>query len=218
MVVRKELDDGLKQIQDWLGEMGGRVERALRESMTALTNLDMNLARKVLADDLRLNQIEEQIDEAAARLIATQQPVAKDLRRILAGITIASDLERMGDLSVDVAKAAIRLEGQQLVKPLIDLPRMADIVRGMIAESIRAYNEENVDLALKMAKDDDEVDALCGTVFRDLAAIMAGDSGTIGQAMLLSFTARYIERIADHATNIGESVVYLATGKRPELN
>lgn len=218
MVTRKELDVGQKQLQDMLVEMGKRVEKALDDAMSALVRLDTEAARKVVADDPQLNLIEEQISEVGAKLIATQQPVAKDLRRILAALKIASDLERMGDLAVDVAKAAIRLDGQTLIKPLIDLPRMAEMVRVMIAESIRSFLEENVDLAHKMAKDDDQVDALFGVVFKDLAAIMAENPKAIGQCMLLCFVARYIERLADHATNIGESVVYLVTSKRPDLN
>jgi phosphate transport system protein len=218
MVTRRELDDGLKQLQDLLCHMGESVGDALKDAMSSLVQLNVEEARRVVTEDPVLNQIEEQISEVGARLIATQQPVAKDLRRILAALKIASDLERMGDLAVDVAKAAIRLEGQSLIKPLIDLPRMSDMVRVMIADSIRSYVEENVDLAHKMAKDDDQVDALFGVIFMDLAAIMAENPRTISQSMLLSFVARYIERIADHATNIGESVVYLVTGKRPDLN
>lgn len=218
MVTRRELDEGLKHLQDMLCRMGDLVGVQLKDAMASLVGLNADEARRVVAEDPALNRIEEQISEEAARLIATQQPVAKDLRKILAGIKIASDLERMGDLAVDVAKATIRLEGQALVKPLVDLPRMADLVRTMIADSIRAYVEENVDLAHKMAKDDDQVDGLFGVIFMDLAAIMAADPQTVSQSMLLSFVARYIERIADHATNIGESVVYLVTGKRPDLN
>ncbi|MBW5449108.1 phosphate signaling complex protein PhoU [Cohnella sp. CFH 77786] len=218
MVTRRELDEGLKQLQDMLIHMGDIVEKALEEAMASLVNLDADEARRIVAEDPALNRIEEQISESGARLIATQQPVAKDLRKILAALKIASDLERMGDLAVDIAKAAIRLEGQTLIKPLIDLPRMADLVKTMISESIRSYVEENVDLAYKMAKDDDQVDTLFGVVFMDLAAIMVENPKSINQSMLLSFVARYIERIADHATNIGESVVYLVTGKRPDLN
>ncbi|WP_123039562.1 phosphate signaling complex protein PhoU [Cohnella candidum] len=218
MVTRRELDEGLKHLQDMLCRMGDLVGVQLKDAMASLVGLNAEEARRVVAEDPALNRIEEQISEEAARLIATQQPVAKDLRKILAGVKIASDLERMGDLAVDVAKATIRLEGQALVKPLVDLPRMAELVRTMIADSIRAYVEENVDLAHKMAKDDDQVDGLFGVIFMDLAAIMAADPQTVSQSMLLSFVARYIERIADHATNIGESVVYLVTGKRPDLN
>jgi phosphate transport system protein len=218
MVTRRELDVGLNQLQDMLADMGKRVERALEAAMASLVHIDVVRARQVVSEDPVLNQIEEHISEMGAKLIATQQPVAKDLRRILAALKIASDLERMGDLAVDVAKAAIRLEGQTLIKPLIDLPRMAEMVKQMIADSIRAFTEENVDLAHKMAKDDDQVDYLFGVIFMDLASVMAENPRAISQCMLLCFVARYIERLADHATNIGESVVYLVTSKRPDLN
>jgi len=217
-VKRKELDDGLKQLQGMLVEMGNRVERALTDAMEALVRLDTAAARTIVASDLALNRLEEQVSELGAKLIATQQPVATDLRRILAALKISSDLERMGDLSVDIAKAVLRLDGQTLMKPLIDLPRMADIARTMIRESIQSYLKENVSLAYKMAKDDDMVDTIFAQVFREMLTMMAEDAGRINQAMLLSFVARYLERIADHATNIGESVVFLVTGNRPDLN
>jgi phosphate transport system protein len=202
MVTRRELDVGLKQVQDMLVDMGKHVEQALGDAMGTLVRLDAEQARKIVAADPLLNQIEEQISEAGARLIATQQP----------------DLERMGDLAVDIAKATIRLEGVTLIKPLIDLPRMADVVKVMISDSIQSFVQENVDLAYKMAKDDDQVDALFSKIFMELAGMMAEDPRLISQSMLLVFVARYIERIADHATNIGESVVYLVTSKRPDLN
>ncbi|MCC3375868.1 phosphate signaling complex protein PhoU [Cohnella sp. REN36] len=218
MVVRKEFDIGLEQLQQMLVEMGNHVERALAESMEALATLDVERARAIVKEDPKLNQIEEKIADLGAKLIATQQPVAKDLRRILIAFKISSDLERMGDLSVDIAKVVLRLEGQTLVKPLLDLPRMSDMVRVMIQESIRSYIDENVDLAYKMAKDDDQVDALYSQILRELFSLMAENPKTVGQAMYLCFVGRYIERIADHATNIGENVVYLVIGKRPDLN
>ncbi|NBD27001.1 phosphate signaling complex protein PhoU [Paenibacillus glycinis] len=218
MIRRKELDDGLEQLKGMLIEMGTRVEKVLGDAMRALENLDTLAARRIIADDIKLNQIEENVDLLGARMIATQQPVAKDLRRILVAFKMASDLERMGDLAVDIAKVVVRLDGQTLVKPLVDLPQMAEISQQMIRESIQSYVQENVNLACKMAKDDDQVDALFSQVVRDLYGLMMDNPRTITQAGLISFVGRYIERIADHATNIGESVVYLVTGKRPDLN
>ncbi|QTH46661.1 phosphate signaling complex protein PhoU [Cohnella sp. LGH] len=218
MVKRQEFDHGLEEITQLLVEMGGRTEKALIESMEALKNTDVETAKKIVQSDSELNQLEEKISEIGAKLIATQQPVAKDLRRILIAFKISSDLERMGDLAVDIAKVVIRLDGQPLIKPLLDLPRMADIVAVMIRESLHSYVTENVDLAYKSAKDDDQVDALYSQIIRELFSLMVENPKTVGQAMLLSFVGRYIERIADHATNIAESVVYLMTGKRPDLN
>jgi phosphate transport system protein len=218
MVKRREFDQGLEELQKMLSRMGEQVEASLISAMNSLTSIDVEQARRIIDSDLELNNVEVQIGELGARLIATQQPVAKDLRSILAALKISSDLERMGDLAVDIAKTTLRLEGQQLIKPLIDLPRMAELVRAMIEESVRSYLDENVDLAYKMAKDDDAVDALYSRILRELYSLMAQDPKTISQSMLLSFVGRYIERIADHATNIGESTVFLVTGKRPDLN
>lgn len=218
MVKRIEFDQGLKEISKLLQEMGSRVGQALTDSMNALKDGDVETGRRIVKADSELNQLEERIGEIGSKLIATQQPVAKDLRRILIAFRISSDLERMGDLSVDIAKVVIRLDGQELMKPLIDLPRLAQFVNIMIHESLQSYIDENVDLAYKMAKDDDQVDALYSQILQELFSLMVENPKTVNQAMLLSFVGRYIERIADHATNIGESVVYLMTGKRPELN
>lgn len=218
MVKRVEFDQGLDEIKRLLVEMGQRVENALIVAMEALKNSDVEAAKALVDEDHSLNQMEDMISELGTRLIATQQPVAKDLRRILIGFKISSSLERMGDLSVDVAKVVLRMDGQPLIKPLLDLPRMALLVQGMIKEALESYLTENVDLAYKSAKDDDLVDALYSQILRELFALMVENPKTISQAMLLSFVGRYIERIADHATNISESVVYLVTGSRPELN
>ncbi|SDX16023.1 phosphate signaling complex protein PhoU [Paenibacillus sp. CF384] len=218
MIKRKELDEGLELLRQKLIEMGNRVELGLASAMKALEEVDVDAARTIIAEDIKLNQLEESIDEIGARMIATQQPVAKDLRRVLIAFKMAADLERMGDLTVDIAKVVVRLEGQTLMKPLVDLPRMAEIAGQMISESIQSYVQENVNLACKMAKDDDQVDALFAEVIRDLFAVMIENPKTISQGSLISFVGRYIERIADHATNIGESVVFLVTGKRPDLN
>lgn len=218
MTKRKEFDHGLEELNELIVEMGRRVETAIAQAMTALENIDAVEARRIVKEDKDLNKIEEKISELGATLIATQQPVAKDLRRILVAFKIASDLERMGDLAVDVAKVVIRLEGQVLIKPLIDLPRMSQIVQMMTYESIQSFVQENVNMAYKMAKDDDLVDALYAQITRELFSIMMENPKTISQANLLSFVGRYIERFADHATNIGESVVYLVTGVRPDLN
>lgn len=218
MSVRKEFDLELEKLHQWIVEMGNFVEQALATSMLALQNVDVDSARTVIEKDQQLNAMEEQIMDLGARLIATQQPVAKDLRRILCSFRIASDLERMGDLAVDVSKTVLRLEGQPLIKPLIDLPRMAEIIGQMTFESIQSFVQENVDLAYKMAKDDDQVDALYGQITRELMLLMMENPRNIAQASLLSFIGRYLERFGDHATNIGESVVYLVTGARPDLN
>lgn len=218
MIQRKEFDQNLEDLRQLLRQMGEHVERALTESITALQTFDAKEAKKIVERDIILNQMEEQVMDLGSRLIVTQQPVAKDLRRIIVAFKISSDLERMGDLAIDIAKVTIRLEGQSLIKPLVDIPKMAELVVVMVQESLQSYLDENTDLAYKMAKDDDEVDHLYSQIIRDLYAHMVEHSGELQQAMLLTLVGRYIERIADHATNIGESTVYLVTGHRPDLN
>ena len=218
MTFRKEFDQGLEQLNQWLVEMGEFVEQSVEKAINSLKDNDQEQAKRIIADDVKVNEMEERILELGLKLIATQQPVAKDLRRIIAAFRIANDLERMGDLSRDIANAVLRLQGEPLIKPIIDLPRMGEIARNMTYEAIQAYVNENVDLAYKMAKDDDQVDALYSQISRELVLLMMENPRNIAQAQVLSFVGRYIERYGDHATNIGESVVYLVTGKRPDLN
>jgi phosphate transport system protein len=215
---RQQFDSHLKELRTALIDMGGKVEEAIMLSVKSLKEMDLDLAKQIIDNDHKINAIEEKIDEIGTRLIATQQPVAKDLRRILIAFRMASDLERMADLAVDIAKVTERIGTDELIKPLVDIPRMAEIVQLMTNESIRAYIDENVDLAYKSAKMDDEVDHLHAQILRELFVFMVENPKTINQAMLLSFVSRYLERAADHATNISENVVYLVKGKRPDLN
>lgn len=218
MIQRREFDQNLEELRELLRQMGEHVEHALKESITALQGLNSDLAKEIIARDIELNRMEEQVMEIGSRLIVTQQPVAKDLRRILVAFRISSDLERMGDLAIDIAKVTTRLEGQTLIKPLVDIPKMADLVVLMLKESLQSYLDENTDLAYKMAKDDDEVDHLYSQMIHELYGYMIEHPDALQQSMLLTLVGRYIERIADHATNIGESAVYLVTGHRPDLN
>ncbi|MFB4325937.1 phosphate signaling complex protein PhoU [Priestia sp. BR_2] len=218
MIRRIEFDQQLDELRSLLQDMGKHMEEALANSVESLQTLDAEKAQVVIKNDVQLNNMEEQIMDIGSRLIVTQQPVAKDLRRILVAFRIASDLERMGDLARDVAKVTVRLQGQKLIKPLVDLPRMSDMVRAMVSESIESYLTENTDLAYKMAQDDDQVDHLYSVILQDLYSHLTSDPDSANQAMLLIMVGRYIERIADHATNIGESTVYLVTGHRPDLN
>lgn len=218
MIRRKEFDKDLEELRSLLQQMAEHVTDALEGAVLALQTIDTARAQEIVKADLRLNAMEDRIMEIGSRLIITQQPVAKDLRRIIVAFKISSDLERMGDLALDVAKVTMRIQGQQLIKPLVDIPRMAGIVTGMTTEAIQSYLDENTDLAYKMAQDDDHVDQLYSAMINELYAYMVEKPDSLNQAMLLTLVGRYIERIADHATNIGESVVYLVTGKRPDLN
>lgn len=214
---RAQFDEYLKELQAAIIQMGEAVEKAIGQSVLSLKNSDLELAREVIRRDPEINAMEEKIDNIGTKLIATQQPVAKDLRRILIAFKIASDLERMGDLAVDVAKATLRLGESGLIKPIVDIMRMAEIAQQMTGESITAFTQENIDLAYKMSRLDDEVDHLHSRNLHELFS-MNLDPQNISKALLLAFVSRYLERVADHATNIGESVVYLAKGHRPDLN
>jgi phosphate transport system protein len=218
MTKRQSFDSSLGDLRKELIHMGEQVEEAISKSVLSLKNGDLALARAVIDGDASVNAMEERIDEIGTRLIATQQPVAKDLRRILIAFRMASDLERMADLAVDIAKVTLRIGEEPLIKPLVDIPRMAEIVQRMTRESIEAYVNENVDLAYRMAKMDDDVDQLHSQILRELFVFMVENPKTVNQSLLICFVSRYLERMADHATNIGESVVYLVRGTRPDLN
>jgi phosphate transport system protein len=218
MTKRQNFDSSLNELRKELIDMGGKVEQAINKSVQSLKDGNLDLARDVIAGDALVNAIEEHIDDIGTRLIATQQPVAKDLRRILIAFRMASDLERMADLAVDIAKVTLRIGEEPLIKPLVDIPRMAEIVQKMTRDSIESYVNENVDLAYRMAKMDDDVDHLHSQILRELFVFMVDNPKTVNQSLLICFVSRYLERMADHATNIGESVVYLVKGKRPDLN
>ncbi len=215
---RQTFDSFLQELKELLLTMSGLVEKSLHDSVESLKQLDVSIAESVIMADKKINSIEMEIDEFAIKLIATQQPVATDLRRIFSAIKIASDLERIADLSVNIAKVTRRLEGQKLIKPLIDIPRMTEEAKKMLRMSIDSYINEDIIMAKKLAEMDDTIDHTYKAILNELIEFMVKEQTAINQGQLLGFVARYIERIADHITNIGESVIYLVTGKRSELN
>ncbi|MDQ0191024.1 phosphate signaling complex protein PhoU [Alicyclobacillus cycloheptanicus] len=218
MQQRQTFDIALRELKLKLLHMGGDVQEAMRNAVESLKNVDRAAAQQVVDGDRRINRQENEIEDLCIRLIATQQPVATDLRKIVAGMRIASDLERMGDLAVDVAKSTLRLEGQRLMKPLVDIPRMSAIIDEMISDALNAYVENSTDLANKLASSDDQVDRIYRKIVEELFAASKEHPQVISQAMTLAFVGRYLERIGDHATNIGESVIYIVTGERSDLN
>lgn len=218
MAQRMHFDSGLEEIRSAIIAMGKEVAEAIGLSVRALREGDAALARRVIDRDPDINKMEMAIDELGTGLIIQQQPVAKDLRRILIAFKIASDLERMADLAVDIAQVAIRLAQDGLPRDIGNLVKMAGLVQRMTEESIAAFTHENIDLAYKTAQLDDEADHLHSQNLQNMFARVAEHPQTINNAMLLGFVSRYLERIGDHATNIGEHVVYLAKGTRPDLN
>jgi phosphate transport system protein len=215
---RTQFDAYLDELREALIAMGKEVEEAIQKAVVSLKEMNVPLAQSVINSDPKINEMEEKIEEIGTRIIATQQPVAKDLRRIIIAFRMAGDLERMADLAVDIAKVTTRIETEGLIKPLVDIPRMAEIVQLMTNDSIQSYIREDVQLAYKMAQMDDEVDQLHSQILRELFTYIMENSRHVNQALQLCFVSRYLERMADHATNIGESVVYLVQGKRPDLN
>ncbi len=215
--MRQSLNEGQLILTNLLNDMGKEVERILQGCMESLKSLDRTQAEFWIAEDQLVNDFERQVDDECVRLIATQQPVAKDLRKIISAMKISTDLERMADLAIGIAKVVCRIEGP-LCKPLIDIPLMAEKALAMMRQGLEAYSHEDLILAQGLALQDDEVDHLCNRVTRDLLVIMTKSPENLDQGMYLTFVGRYLERFADHATNIGESVIYIATAERKDLN
>lgn len=217
-MMRNNYESALDQLDKSVIKMGSLVEEQIKEAVESLTKQDLKLAQKVIEKDNVINELELEIEEFILKLIATQQPIAKDLRRIAAGFKIITDLERMGDNAVDIAKTILRIGDEPLIKALIDIPRMAEITQKMLKESLDSYVTGDVELAESLASKDDEVDALHAQIIRELITYMLENPRNIKQATHLMFVSRYLERIADHTTNVGENVIYMITAARRDLN
>lgn len=215
---RTHFEKELEELHYDVLKMGSLAEEAIANSIASLVNHDTELAQKVIDDDDRIDKIEVEIDNKCAKIIVTQQPIARDLRIVLTGLKIVTDLERMADHAVDIAKTTLRIAHQNYIKPLIDIPRMAEIVREMVKMSLDSYVRQDLELARAIGEKDDIVDALYKQIFRELLTYMMEDPRNIDQATQFLFVARYLERIADHATNICEWVIYLDTGEHIDLN
>ncbi len=207
------LDEELMQLKQTILKMGAMVENALKDSVRALVERDNDLARSVIEKDHQINTLDVQIDEASIRLIALRQPCAGDLRFITTAMKITTDIERMGDLAVNIAERALELNEEPTLKPYIDIPRMREISQGMIRDALDSFVRRDKKLARDVIMRDDEVDDLKAEVLRELLFFMIQDPSTASRAMKISFVAQYLERFADHATNIAEMVIYLIAGK-----
>lgn len=218
MTTRHLFDKSLEELNGKVLQLGNLVNSRIDDAIKSLSTQDLELANQVITGDLYINELQSELEENCMLLIATQQPFAKDLRKIVAAFKISINLERIGDLAVDIAKQTIRTGDEGLLKPLVDLPRMAEIVRAMVIKGIEASKSEDVETARVMAKMDDDVDHLYNQVFRELLVFMMEDPRTINQATHLIFVGRFLERMGDYCTNIAEEVVYVVTGKRSDLN
>jgi phosphate transport system protein len=202
----------LDELQKKLLEMGGLVESGVHNSVLSLTEHNETLAQEVLRNEARINQMEIEVDDFAVGLMALYQPMARDLRFLTAAIKINADLERMGDLAVNIVERALSLMYQPPVKPLIDIPQMAKLVESMVRRSLDAFVKRDPELARAVLLSDDAVDELRDAIYHELIGFMERDSRTVSRAVDLMFVARNLERIADHATNISEDVLYLVQG------
>ena len=216
-MTRMSFERHLHELQDDVLVLGSMVEKAIYRSMEALKNRDLELAKQVIADDSQINRKRFDIEEKCIELIVTQQPVASDLRIIVAVLNIIIDLERIGDHAEGVAKITIMIGNEPPLKPLIDLPRMAQKTGDMLRRSLDAFVNRDAEAARQISKEDDEVDALYDQVFRELLTFMAEDSKTITRATRLIWVAHNLERSADRVTNICERVVFVVTGKMEEI-
>lgn len=218
MSTRQHFDHDLEELSQSILNLGQLVEQRIGHAVGSLRGQDLEMANEVVVGDLEVNERQADIEQKCMLLIATQQPFARDLRKIVAGFKISIYLERMSDLAVDIAKLTIRSGSEKLIKPLIDIPRMSEMVREMIIKGLKAYVEEDEHAARQMSRIDDEVDHLYAQIFRELLSFMMQDPKTFNQANYLMFTGRFLERMGDYCTNIAEETVYIVTGKRAELN
>jgi phosphate transport system protein len=202
----------LEELQKHLLEMGGLVEDAIHTSVRTLAERDEELAQQVLINEARINQMEIDNDDLTVRLLALHQPMATDLRFLTMAIKINNDLERMGDLAVNIVERSLSLMKQPLVKPLIDIPRMAHLVESMVRQSLDSFVKRDAELARSVLLADDAVDRLRDSMYEELVGFMQRDASTVSRALDLIFVARNLERIADHATNIAEDVLFLVKG------
>jgi len=217
-MTRTAFERQLIGIQEDMLVLAGMVESAIDRSIQALKNRDVELARQVIADDLKINQKRYDTEEKCLELMATQQPLASDLRTIVSVLHITVDLERMGDHAEGIAKIALMLADQPPVKSYVDIGRMAEVAAGMLMDSLEAFKRRDTALARAVCNRDDEVDALYDQVYRELLTNMINDPRTIEQATHLTWVTHNLERIADRVTNICERVVYLVEGRIEELN
>jgi phosphate transport system protein len=218
MSVRGHFDANLKELQTKLMELGNIAKASLERSIKALEAKDVDTALAIIEGDEKADDLEEEINDLAILLIAKQQPVATDLRRVIVAIKIASDLERIADFAVNVAKSTIRIGNEPLIKPIHHIKEMHGITSEMIGLTLESFVEEDVVKAKKIAKMDDRVDDLYGETIQELLALNKEKPEFTAQITQLSFICRYLERAADHTTNIAEGVFYLVKGRRYDLN
>jgi phosphate transport system protein len=211
--VTRHFQEELEVLQQRLLSMGGLAEERMCDSVRAVAQRDMALVDQVLNGDEPINTLHIEVDDRCFKLLALHQPMAADLRAIVAAVKINSDLERVGDLAVNIAEAGKRYLQHPPVKPLIDIPRMGDIAQRMLRDALDAYVRRDIQLAQSVLAADDELDALKTQIFRELLTFMLAEPSTIEPALDLILISRHLERIGDHATNIAEDVIFMVSAK-----
>ncbi|HEX9019752.1 MAG TPA: phosphate signaling complex protein PhoU [Nitrospirota bacterium] len=211
MTLQKEHD--IEALKERVLKMGGFVEDSIRKSVTALVERDQKLSVEVIDGDAIVNNYDVEIEEECIRFLAIWQPTGSNLRFVTTAIKIITDLERMGDLAVDICERAIELNDEPPLKPYIDIPRMAEAAQKMLKDSLDAFVAKDAELAIKVCAADDFVDNLNQQIFNELLVYMLKDPKNISRAVRLTYITKYLERIADHATNIAEMVVFMVKGK-----
>ena len=209
----RHFQEELEQLKARLLEMGGLAEDRLRLAVRGLVERDLAVVDKVLVGDAAINQLHIEIDDRCFKLLALHQPMAVDLRSIVSAVKINTDLERVGDLAVNIAEAAGRYLEHPPVKELIDIPRMADIAQEMLRDALDAYVRRDLDLARRVLDRDDDLDLLKTLVFRELLAHMLRNQATIEPSLDLILVSRHLERVGDHATNVAEDVIFMVSAK-----
>jgi phosphate transport system protein len=217
MEIRTTFHKKLRQIQDEILATGSMVEKAIVSSVHALKSRDLEMAQRIIDDDQKINKQRFKIEESCIQLIATQQPMASDLRNIICILNIATELERIGDYAEGIAKIVVMIGDEPPLKPLVDIPRMAEKVAGMLHRSLDALVDHNDSAARQIATEDDGVDELYDQVFRELLTFMIENPQTITRATRLIWVAHNLERSADRVTNICERIVYMVTGNMEEI-
>lgn len=216
--VRKDFDEELQEVKQDILKMGSVVDEMLSGAVRALRDRDAPLASAVMSMDDVVDNYNLDIEQRCLQLLALQQPMARDLRTLAAALYIIKDVERMGDYALDVALAARKLASQEPPTPLVKIPEMAEIARRMLRESLRAFVEGDVEAVNEIAEEDNEVDALYRSVRDEMIALMQQDPRVVPHAVELVLVARYLERVADHITNVGERIAYMETGALRELH
>ena len=213
MHIRSEFDAEIDELKKKILTMGSMVVSMVSDSLAALLTRDTPLAETVMGRDREVDRMEMAVDELAVRMVALRQPAASDLRLIIAALKISTDLERIGDIGVNIAERVVELNAEPQLKPYIDLPRMADAAQGMIHSALDAFVTGDVPLAVKVLESDQLVDDLNSQIFHELLAYMLADPMTVNRATRLIFISKYLERVADHATNVAEEVIYTIQGR-----